>query len=154
MAKEANFDPKAYMADLMKKKTSELKVQRAKRGLDWNALPEEKKAKIGKMILANNAAAAAFKGGEIDQVSFFEINPDGNEVMTPIFIRGQKVTVNIDGEIKEDVISEFVQTGSNIKFNFIDEEGNEKEVRASGMSIKTLNFNKTMTTKKARLVKQ
>ena len=122
--------------ELMEKSSAELKVKRSRRSVDWNGLPEEKKNKIGKQIEVNNYLAGQFNAKARNEVKFFEIDPSGSDNFTPVFHRGQEVKFTSQGEAEGGKIVGFEQTGSNTKFTYKDENGEDRQAKASGMSAR------------------
>jgi len=138
MAKDENkaaavIDPMS----LMDKSPAELKVKRSRSTVDWDKLPDELKAKIGKKIQVNNHLAGQFGANKTDSIKFFEIEPDNSDTMTPVYNRGQKVTLIDDDEKVVGQIVGFKQTGSNKKFSYKDGEL-ALTAKASGMSAVVL----------------
>ena len=139
MSEKFNLDAMLEMSNQdIKAQTLKMKGGGGKRS-NWANLDEQAIAVLHKKILINHKIAGDFAAGKIDTAQFFVISDMPTNEKTVAISRNQPVSFQKSGELLNDVVVGFEQTGSNTQLSYSTKQGDvEVAFRVSGMSVTTL----------------
>jgi len=103
----------------------------------WKTLNEDQIKMVHRKILANLAVASHFAAGKTEKAQFFAISDVPSNEKTAFIHRNQQVSFQKSGQVVNDVVIGFQQTGTNVKLSYKDDAGNDVVFRASGLSVVT-----------------
>ena len=125
------------MQELMDQPMETLMARTRGKKNDFGVLSDEEKQLLHRKVAVNLKLAKEFKSGAIDEVQFFVIDDNPKEdVLTPVFKRGDIVKFVKNNETQEQKITGFKQTGSRSKVTY-EVDGREISFAPAGMSIDT-----------------
>lgn len=135
---QATTENNAGMLAMLNQNVSDLVVTAKKATTkQYDALSNEEKEKLHKMILVNKQNCSAAQFGETKKVKFFEISPESAK--TPKFTRefeiGQNVKYQKDGQLVTEKLQGFKPTGTNHKITYKNEAKEEVTFLRGGISI-------------------